>query len=286
MSVPRANQVKSLPSYARTQNERPHSHPQRGIRSVAPARGTRRNGRLRETRLEPRLLQKIAETLLLAGVSSTELKKAVSRATALASRRMPRLPRKRAQFDWWMYARVLSAWHRSPEFTDENGLGKSLPLTGRRSFQSLVATALPGTKPQLVLDALKALGAVRIASNCTVRPTSRSLIVEQRTQMTLLRAIQLCDALLSTIRSNWQWSSTDKLGLFERSVVAERFDMRHLPAFDGLVRAQGQALLELLDSWLANHETTGRENRRRREGRVGVEIFVFADRKSQSGSPV
>lgn len=232
-------------------------------------------------RLELGLLHKVVELLILAGVSSSELRGALNDVANTVSRRVPQSSSTTAPFDWWVYARVLSAWHQSPEFTDENGLGRPLPLVGRKSFQSLVARALPHSKPQHVLAALKALGAVRISGNRTVVPTSRSLIVERRTQMTLLRALDMCDALISTIHSNWVWSGSKRPGrlLFERSVVAERFDMQHLRAFDSLVRVHGQALLELLDGWLAGRETTHKRSSPN-QGQVGVEIYLFAKRNN------
>lgn len=249
-----------------------------------PPRTARRAGTLKSARLEHGLLEKIVELLLLAGVSSRDLRVAINHAATIATRRIPQLSSKSPSFEWWLYARVLSVWHRSPEFTDENGVGRPLPITGRHSFRSLVAKALPRSKPRVVLAALKSLNAVSISANRLVTPTSRSLIVEQRTQMTLLRAVQMCDALISTMHSNWLWrgsSKPDRL-LFERSVVSEKFDMQHLRAFDGLVRVHGQALLELLDGWLAEHETSHSNKSARNEGQVGVEIFVFAKRMAQA----
>lgn len=237
-------------------------------------------------RVEQSLLEKLAELLLLSGSTSTELRAAVNRAVSAARRRRSHVSSKTPAVDWWLYARVLSAWYRNPDFTDEHGVGMPLPLQGRRSFHSLVAKALPRSKPRVVLAALRALGAVSVSSAGLVSPTSRSLIVTERTQMTLLRALHVCDAFISTVHSNWLSGGPSKTergrGLFERSVVSERFDMRNLRAFDRLVRVHGQALLELLDGWLGEHEIKNRNGVSRNEGQVGVEIYVFAKRGSDS----
>lgn len=228
------------------------------------------------------LLQKIAEVLALAGATPTQLRAAFEEAVAVAGRRRARPTLREAPFEWWMYGRVLSAWHQTSEFVDDQGRAKCLPIAGRKaSFQTLAESALPGTDPQKILRALISLGAVKVVAGNRVVATTRSLIEKHRTQMALVRAVEVMDALISTIHSNVLRSRSKKQGrgLFERWVVCERFDMRHLRSLDALVRTHGQSLLELLDHWFSRHEIRS-VKRSRDAGYVGVEICIFAKQRA------
>lgn len=231
------------------------------------------------------LLEKIGEVLALAGTAPAELRAAFHEAAIAAGRRRPRPTSRQAPFEWWIYARVLSLWHRTSEFTDNVGRAKCLPIVGRKgSFQALARTAVPGTSPQRILRALESLGAVKVLNGNRVMAVTRSLIEKHRTEMALVRAVEVMNALISTIHANVVKSRSKKQGhgLFERWVVCERFDMRHLRSLDALVRTHGQSLLELLDEWFARHEIRTAK-RLRNAGFVGVEVCIFAKKKGGLG---
>ena len=232
--------------------------------------------------MEHGLLEKIADVMMLSGVGASQLKAAFGRIAAKTSHRRARRSGPTAGREWWFYAHVLTVWHQFPEFTDENGLGRPLPLVGRtRSFAALVARALPRSKPGHILTALESLGAVKRLENGSVLPLSRSLIVRKRTQMPMHGGLQMLDALVSTIHFNGVQNRARKpgRGLFERAVLCERFDLRHLRALDALVRTHGQALLEFLDNWFSHHEASPKTSKRN-VGHAGVGIYVFAKKGS------
>lgn len=221
---------------------------------------------------------------MLSGAGAAQVRAAFSKAAAITRHRKARPHMDAAPQEWWVYGRVLSVWHQSPEFTDESGRMRPLPYRGgKESFQTLVARAWPGANPRRILAALQSLGAVDKAKNGTVIPMSRTLIVKNRTQMTLLRNLEALNAIVSTMHFNAVQSRarTPGRGLYERAAFCERFDMRHLRALDSLIRIHGQALLEFVDSWLARHEVAPRRVSRSM-GHVGVGVYIFA-RKVRPG---
>ena len=230
------------------------------------------------TPTEGDLIGKLVELLMLAGVSVANLQEQFTAAMTRAKRQHTRPVNRAARLPWWVYGRVLSVWHQAPEFTDEKGAPRPLQLkSGRSSFRRLVTRALPDHDAKEILSALQELRVVR-RMGATIVPNARALVVKQKTYMTLQRAVQMLDALVSTMRFNLVQSRATKpgRGLFERSAFSEQFDMRHLRDLDALVRVHGQSLLEFFDSWLAKHETATQRSANR-AGYVGVGIYVFAD---------
>jgi len=261
---------------------RSSSTSRRRLSASAYTIGTNRNqqwsgGRDLET-FEHDLLRKIAEALMLSGAGAEQVRAAFSRAASITQHRKPRPSMQAAPQEWWVYGRVLSVWHQSPEFTDQSGKMRPLPYSGAKaSFQTLVARAWPRTSAARILKALISLGAVRRSRNGTVTPVSRTLIVKNRTQMTLLRNLEALNAIVSTMHFNAVQSRARRPGhgLYERAALCERFDMRHLRALDSLIRVHGQALLEFVDNWLSQHEVATRKDVTNM-GHVGVGVYVFA----------
>ena len=237
-----------------------------------------KSGRLTPT--ETALIKKIATILALLGRRPDEIASTFSKAVRAASTIRPRRVGKQAPLEWWAYGRVLSLWHQSPEFTDAEGQPLNLPLQGRSaSFRSLVRRALPKAEPAQILKGLVSLGAVHRVTRNRLKVTMRSLIIKDRSQITLDRAVQILDALVSTLHFNLVKSRSSRpgRGLFERSTHSEMFDMKHFRALDKLVRRHGQSFLEFLDAWMNKHEVrSARSVRRQRH--VGVGIYLFAEK--------
>ncbi len=62
--------------------------------------------------------------------------------------------------------KVLTAWHETAEFTNSRGEPSPLPLFGaKRSFESLVQLASPGTPVRAMIDQLRAIKSVKIRSD-------------------------------------------------------------------------------------------------------------------------
>lgn len=189
------------------------------------------------------------------------------------------------ELGWWSYARILSHWHHNPEFVDATGGPARLRLRGRGpSFESLVRRALPGRQPAVILRKLTELGALERTAGGTVLPANRHLVAHKKNHTTLLRALETLEALSSTMHRNLfaRGSKSRSRSLFERSAVSEKFDMRQLRRLNGIVRTQGQSMLEFIDEWMSRHETVGR--RRGKPGYVGVGMYLYVGDR-ESGKP-
>jgi len=172
--------------------------------------------------------------------------------------------------------RVLSGWHRDPDFTDEHGEPRQLSLIDEaHGFAALVRRYSGDIPSNAILEELERVNAV-------VRVEEQRLAVRQRAYVPAssdpesLRMLGSAGHdLLSTLEYNLA-REQDARPYFQRTVFNTRVDRRALPVFHRLVSTHGQQFLEILDDWLERHEIS-QDDDQQPIARTGVGIYYFED---------
>jgi Family of unknown function (DUF6502) len=173
-------------------------------------------------------------------------------------------------------ARVLTAWARDPQYLSATGEPASLPDEGPVSFAALVKRHSGDMPVRAVLDELLRVGAVQRGADGQIELVNRAYVprTSEIDKLGILGA-DVAD-LIDTIDHNLQHGMTDPR--FQRKVMYQSIDASALPAFRKLSAAQGQALLEKLDRWLAQHDTgTDEETPGTPRARVGMGVYYFEE---------
>ena len=195
-------------------------------------------------------------------------------------RLLTRCSTRRAAFERYNRAtRVLTGWARDAEFLDPRG--RPRPLERRRRARALrrwsSATAATCRRARCSTNWC---GSARSSGWRTARLqlVTRGY-VPQHSAIDKLGILgrDVAD-LIDTIDHNLQHGADDPR--FQRKVMYAAIPAEALPAFRKLSAAQGQALLEKLDRWLAEHDVapiaTGDAAPER--ARVGLGIYYFEER--------
>ena len=172
-------------------------------------------------------------------------------------------------------AKVTTGWARDAEFIDAKGRPRVLDFEGDRSFSALVKRYSGDMPPRAVLDELIRVGSVKCREDGGLEMVSRGYVPHNSAVDKLgILGRDVAD-LIDTIDHNLQHGESDPR--FQRKVMYTAMPVAALPAFRKLSATQGQALLEKLDRWLAEHDIapggTSTEN-----ARVGLGVFYFEER--------
>jgi hypothetical protein len=185
--------------------------------------------------------------------------------------------------------RVLSGWARDAEFLDHRGKPRALDSDGEASFAALVKRYSGDMPARAVLDELVRVGAVERREDGRLQLVTHGY-VPQHSAIDKLGILgrDVAD-LIDTIDHNLQHGANDPR--FQRKVMYAAIPVQALPAFRKLSAAQGQALLEKLDRWLAEHDVpaeapgaNGADDPGAEHGRarVGLGIYYFEERLEPS----
>ena len=172
--------------------------------------------------------------------------------------------------------RVLSGWHRDPDFTDDEGAPRPLPLDDDSDGFSALVRRYSGDIPVMaILDELERVHSVARGQDGTVRVLNRAYVPGAGDSERIRMLGSAGHDLLSTLEHNLS-SGEDKKPLFQRTVFNTRVNKRVLPVFHRLISQQAQQLLETLDDWLERHEVDDTDNETAHT-RAGVGIYYFED---------
>lgn len=178
------------------------------------------------------------------------------------------------------YARVLTYWRNEPQFLDEQGTPRSLPLTGgASSFRALLRKALPGVSRDDVLAVLRRHQLVSVDRNQRVTLRASSFVPrnEQRAQF-FAYTLSAVEGIIDTCHRNLTARKpADSIGRLQRVASAERFDLRFIRDYDAFLRDQATDFLLRQDAWLKRHEAKS-PRAGTRMAQVGVGIFGFRAR--------
>lgn len=181
-------------------------------------------------------------------------------------------------------ARIIGAWLRDPDYRARTGKPLTLPLHGDAvSFTELVRRYSGDMPVRALLDELLHVGAVELDAQGRVRLLSNGYVPHGDTAQKLTILGTDVAFLLETIDHNL--GDTADGPRFQRKVAYDNLPDDALPVFRALAAEQGQALLEKLNLWLAEHDRdtnpdvagTGRNC-------AGVGIYYFEDSQDEEGS--
>ena len=174
-------------------------------------------------------------------------------------------------------ARVIAAWRRERNFQDAEGNAAPLLLEGTGATFSELVKRFSGDVPvRAILDELIRIGAVERLEDGRVGLLVRAYVPESSEADKLHILGTDVGYLISTIDHNLQ---ADPMGpLFQRKVAYDNLPDEALPEFRELSAKRAQALLEILDRWLAQRDRdvtptvrgTGRN-------RAGLGIYYFEE---------
>jgi len=177
------------------------------------------------------------------------------------------------------YARILTRWVTDPQFVDEQGKPRALPLRGRAgSFTSLARLALPEARTADILETLERCGILERTADGHIKALSTAFFPKKgKNDAHILGfALRGIGAMMASARSNL--SSPDPSAQwcqFLRIASSERFDLKYLPQYDAFSRASALEELEKNDQWFRRHETKRKRWKKGEVGCVGMGIFVF-----------
>jgi len=177
-------------------------------------------------------------------------------------------------------ARVLQGWSQDPEYLGPYGLPLEVPFAGDAiSFQDLVKRYAGDAQPRALLEELVRVNAAVEMEDGYVRLLNRTYLPSPLDPVGLERLGNVVNYFIDTVDFNLQKKRQGE-GRFERyAITMEGLSPQAFVAFDTLVREKGQELLEILDDWLGQNETSGGNKLPSSEAiKTGVGIFHFIEK--------
>jgi hypothetical protein len=173
--------------------------------------------------------------------------------------------------------RVLSGWHRDPDFTDDEGAPRPLVLDDDiEGFTALVRRYSGDIPVMAILDELERVHSVARDAEGRVQVLNRAYVPGTGDSERIRMLGSAGHDLLSTLEHNLS-SGEHKKPRFQRTVFNTRVNKRVLPVFHRLISQQAQQLLETLDDWLERHEVDEKDHDTACT-RAGVGIYYFEDK--------
>jgi Family of unknown function (DUF6502) len=183
-------------------------------------------------------------------------------------------------------ARILTGWSTDPRYVGPYGWPIDVPLepasaTRTQSFEELVKRYGGNVSPQVMLDELLHVNAVRKTESGLLRLENRAYIPEALTDESLNRLSAVVSNVVQTLDHNMQ-AENEAEGLFERTVSADHgLSARQLPQLDTFLRERGPEFLEALDAWMSAHPPGADEERLN----VGVGVYMFVEHEPDRLNP-
>lgn len=181
-------------------------------------------------------------------------------------------------------ARIIGAWLREPAYRARTGRPLVLPLHGDApSFTELVHRYSGDMPVRALLDELQHVGAVEMDAQGRVRLLSHGYVPHGDTVQKLTILGTDVAFLLDTIDHNL--ADTPDGPRFQRKVTYDNLPDEALPVFRALAAEQGQALLEKLNVWLAEHDRdTNPDVEGNGRNRAGIGIYYFEESQDEEGA--
>jgi hypothetical protein len=176
-------------------------------------------------------------------------------------------------------ARVLAGWFESPEYTDEDGRPRVLPIDGPEpSFAGLVRSFSGDIYPKIILDELLRVGAVRVQKDGSVRALARRYTLGGADAAALQQLGTAARDLFSTLEHNFAAPVDGRL--FDDSVVSVRLNSAAIPLRRQMLHRRGESFLQDVEGWLSERETPSESG----TVRAGVMVQLFVDQESGSAN--
>jgi hypothetical protein len=170
--------------------------------------------------------------------------------------------------------RVINGWTHDLRFHDDTGKPLELEFDGQEtSFSGLVRYHSGDIPPRAVLDELLRIGVVELTGNDRIRLISPVYVPRSGIQEKLsILGVEAAD-LMNTIDHNIHTEENDPF--FQRKVCYFRFPARHLPELKKLTQKKSQALLEEINTWMAEHDNAEASEDDGAVRRAGISLYYF-----------
>jgi len=207
-------------------------------------------------------------------VSRIAMLTGLSRKEVLRVKRVPHPTDGEAVAQLERSTRVINGWTHDRRFLDDSGTPLVLDVDGQSpSFSSLVRLHSGDIPPRAVLDELLRVGLVELTNDGRVRLISMVYVPKAGIGEKLsILGIETAD-LLNTIDHNIHMEDEDPF--FQRKVCYYRFPARHLPELKELAQQKSQALLEELNSWMAEHDDADQSESNEAVRQAGMSLYYF-----------
>ncbi len=149
-------------------------------------------------------------------------------------------------------SRVVSGWIRDPRFHDADGDPRPLAMGGPGGFDDLVRRHSGDVPTRAVLDELVRVGSLALLPDGRLQLRQRAFVPSESMLLKLRILGTAVSELVETIVHNIEADATG--ARFQRKVMHVGIPVDALPAFQQLSAQGSQALLELFDRWLAEHD--------------------------------
>ena len=180
-------------------------------------------------------------------------------------------------------ARVITGWVRDARFLDAGGQPRILEIDGQDDSFAALVKAFSGDVPhRAVLDELLRVGAVEQDRDGRLHLLERGYLPRKGEAQKLQILGTDVAGLVRTIRHNLDADGDQRF--FQRKVYYDNLPAACLPALRALTAEHGQALLELLDRWMAEHDLDAHPDAEGPGGsRAGIGIYYFEDESARDG---
>jgi hypothetical protein len=175
-------------------------------------------------------------------------------------------------------ARVITGWLRDPDFSDGNGHPVPLRMAGkRRSFGALVKRFSGDIPVRAMLDELIRVGAVRRLRDGRIVLAVRGYIPQKGMDQKLAILGQDAADLITTIDHNLYGDPSRPR--VQRKVMYDNVPVEAAEAFQVIVQARAQEMLEGLDRWLSHRDRDVNPTAKGKgRVRVGLGLYHFEER--------
>ena len=150
--------------------------------------------------------------------------------------------------------RVLSGWFNDEAYLNEEGEPRHLAVTGGNpSFESLCSRYSGDVPATTMLKELRHVGAVTLSEDGRLQARTRYYMPVLTDPDQVLRSGSVLEDVGGTVSYNLHRDDKDP-SRFERRATNTKIPANAVPKFREFVEQEGQAFLERVDEWLADHE--------------------------------
>lgn len=179
---------------------------------------------------------------------------------------------------------LLTYWHQSTEYLDENGEPARIRITGKSpSFRHLAQLKAPKIDVSYLLSELERLGAVSLDGNKLIRVHMRSFPVYEDKRLAAQHTLNVLYGFIKTLRHNLDSSPSNSDQLFHRVAWNNDFNTQEIPALKIRVKRYGQSFLESFDDWLMRKALprTRKTKLGTKRAKVSIGVYLSIDGKDK-----